>query len=748
MTIPPTSNVSPTPSRQSVRYPPDDSSNSPGSSGEGSASLPGGSSHSGSRSGQARRHSITSRGRIISITLTELLRGLKKFTDDLAAKMVRKNAYVNVDEVEHNATNIRCPAENIVTTTPWLGNGEPINCNLHANEITFKTDSPQEKSKKYIAAQSPIPKKDDEHGFFACEKFLAKAIEDKSGLFQFVSPSRKGESNYISKRSIVGQLKAKWDESGGNLVIGGRYKVTNFDPMETVLTDGTLGTHDSHFIFEVEDTRLGSDAKEFPISIVLTQAQVNFDNKLLSAKGIREASKLMDEHKLRAGTPETGPDAMVISHAGIGRNATLIVYREILGRIKNGLIPNTTQLEKEVIALIEQGRAVRGPQFVHSEEQVCELFKALQEKLPNERSSEELPIDQQPEIQGNNADKAPDLPKPKKKDAVRSIDAHGVDDIPTQSQPEVNTHPAAEVGEKEINSSTEIQQQPPDGLDVHIDSAKDAQIKSDRLMAEKMQDRNVLGDEPIKRTPAGKAFEASRFVRRRNVGGNNCLFHAIAGTQNHVKGSLSDDEMKVLRNRVANVLEKKPDNSNKPNIHYHDYCLTVLSGREPPKDMQGNPIFFNNTDGTITRHVSNAMMAEVQRQLGHIAGDKEIAQWLELEGNEDKTVVVVDEQAGSESIVTFHNGKRKTWELKKHPTLREEDVVQIIRASIATAVAEEQGGVPPSDRTQLAIFRTQGHFEAITGVNNNRVAARSKQKHLADIERQIEMANTVDISNL
>ncbi len=94
----------------------------------------------------------------------------------------------------------------------------------------------------------------------------------------------------------------------------------------------------------------------------------------------------MDEHNLRSGKKTRNrPDSMIVSHAGIGRNATLIVYREILGRLLNGSITDTDHLEREVINLIEQGRNVRGPKFVHSDEQIRELVKALQEKLPNEK---------------------------------------------------------------------------------------------------------------------------------------------------------------------------------------------------------------------------------------------------------------------------------------------------------------------------------------------------------------------------
>jgi hypothetical protein len=641
--------------------------------------------------------------------------GLKTFTQNLTVRMEHDNAYVSVDDVEHNTTAIGCPAEHRVTTTPWRDPAKLINSNLHASEITFTSGATQEKSKTYISAQSPIPKKDDADGFFACEKFLAKAIESKSGLFQFVSPSKTGGDSYISKRSIVGQLTKKWVDSEGDLTIGDRYKVMNFDPLDTASDDEDWDKKsNSHFVLKVEDTQ-GKSTPISSIAIVLTQARAEFKNKLLSTTGIKEVSALMDEHNYRAApTSRKRPDPIVISHAGIGRNATLIVYREILGRIQSDGIADIAQLEKEVITSIEQGRTARGPQFVHSDEQVCELVKALQEELKTKKSVDKPPVDQQPK------------PQPRR---------------------EANTGLAEEVeGEGAIISSTEIHQQSSEVSVQSTDLVTAAQIERDRLLTKKMQQRNVDNDASIKRSAAGKAFKASRFVLRDNAGGGNCLFHAIAGTKN--TPDLSDSEMDALRNKVAHVLEEKPDDPDNPDINYFDYCLTMLSGETPPADNHGRPV-FENSEGMETHHVSNAMMAQVQRMPGHIAGDREIAQWLALPENQNKTVVVVEALAGCESIITFQYGKREAWDLKKQiPPLSEDAAVERLRASLATALAEEARGVAPSDRTQLALYRTLGHWQAITGVNKNSAAARSEQEHLADIKRQIELARTVDISKL
>jgi hypothetical protein len=166
----------------------------------------------------------------------------------------------------------------------------------------------QENGNTYISAQSPMPKKNEPKGFFACEKFLTKAIESKSGLFQFVAPSKTGDNSHISKRSIIGQLMHAYETSGNDLRIGGRYQIKNIIPMERVDLDGGVTSDKSHFMLVVEDRMPNSTGEKSLTSIVLTQARVEFKNKLLSTTGIQAASTLMDEHNLRSGKkPEIVP---------------------------------------------------------------------------------------------------------------------------------------------------------------------------------------------------------------------------------------------------------------------------------------------------------------------------------------------------------------------------------------------------------------------------------------------------------
>ncbi|GAA4016141.1 hypothetical protein GCM10022212_09040 [Actimicrobium antarcticum] len=120
--------------------------------------------------------------------------------------------------------------------------------------------------------------------------------------------------------------------------------------------------------------------------MLITQVGLQFTNSVLKGKEIRRASALMDFHKqtqhelamaLQAKEPEqtpifpdTQPDPMAISYAGIGRNATLIAYREALARPDD-------DTDVALANIISRGRRDRGRHFVHSEAQLRELQFAV-----------------------------------------------------------------------------------------------------------------------------------------------------------------------------------------------------------------------------------------------------------------------------------------------------------------------------------------------------------------------------------
>lgn len=305
-----------------------------------------------------------------------LVAQLIKATQDLAKTFNSPNFYTsNEENVEVNATGVRCPKANIVTTEIRQEDKSLLTVNLHANRVHLTCPSPAiqtgtKTSNTYLVGQSPIPAaagQSDFHGS-GCEKFLLQGLDSGAGTFQFVSPPRLGNPNRWSSRSIISQLQRELGHNSG-LVLGGRYRV------EGPLVPINNTRSNQQYRLTVTDV---TDSANKQISIVLTQAGLNFEKKVLRAKEIREASEIMDNHRDpdKKKSPQT-IEPMVVSHAGIGRSATLVVYREISARIKDGTIRKPAVLEQALEALILQGRSARGPLFVHSNEQVQELADTL-----------------------------------------------------------------------------------------------------------------------------------------------------------------------------------------------------------------------------------------------------------------------------------------------------------------------------------------------------------------------------------
>ena len=72
---------------------------------------------------------------------------------------------------------------------------------------------------------------------------------------------------------------------------------------------------------------------------------------------------------------------MFVSTAGFGRNATLMVFHDLKRRIAEDEITTEETLDNSLKWAINTGRIMRGPRFVHSDEQVALLRRALLEVL-------------------------------------------------------------------------------------------------------------------------------------------------------------------------------------------------------------------------------------------------------------------------------------------------------------------------------------------------------------------------------
>ena len=185
--------------------------------------------------------------------------------------------------------------------------------------------------------------------------------------------------------TIIDMVRTRIETSGDNpVMLGNRYQITQLREIDQVDQKGdhkrfTLEAIDCHSI--PQKTR----------TIILTQVGLKFSNRVLQPTEIVRANALFQEHNawLEQHRPDSdGPDGsearlgpMILSHAGIGRNAVLIAYRDICKRIVEHKKIDLNSLDKLIKQAVLAGRASRGSKFLHSKEQLGALRQALVDKL-------------------------------------------------------------------------------------------------------------------------------------------------------------------------------------------------------------------------------------------------------------------------------------------------------------------------------------------------------------------------------
>lgn len=234
---------------------------------------------------------------------------------------------------------------------------------------------------EHSAGQSPA---DD------CANQLIHALDTGEGIFQFVSPRshRTGQSKY--GQSIIQLLNDMRDASSGRHPhIGGRYEIIDVEK--------SRGSYDNDDF--AEHCIVARDLETSRVSrIPVTQVGLRFDGQILQSKEIVRANVLLESHKERAaewrgtsadpvasnqiaGAIPSGP--LIISHAGIGRNAALITFNEIRRRIVDEKTVDQNNLDQVLLDVICAGRMARGPRFLHSKEQLKVVRQMLLELIPD-----------------------------------------------------------------------------------------------------------------------------------------------------------------------------------------------------------------------------------------------------------------------------------------------------------------------------------------------------------------------------
>ncbi|MBC7503288.1 MAG: hypothetical protein H7315_22750, partial [Herminiimonas sp.] len=118
--------------------------------------------------------------------------------------------------------------------------------------------------------------------------------------------------------------------------------------------------------------------------------------------------------------------------------------------------------------------------------------------------------------------------------------------------------------------------------------------------------------------------------------------------------------------------------------------------------------------------ITNKHLAYMQRQCGYYAGETELEQWLMLERNRDRMVVVIDSQTGFESITYFQRDADGESIDKERFALAElgstkSEVKHQIRAVLAD-VFTNQNAADLQQSQSVALYRTRVHWQRIVGL--------------------------------
>lgn len=290
---------------------------------------------------------------------------------------------------EMTGTNVRdllCPHHSAIKVACGLGNAAKERY-LHANRIHFRRAGLDQRSPALAtASRAPPIAGQSPQNFDLCERFLIHGLESGRGVFQFVSPCAHHDPAQSGEQTMIDQLERRIEharQTGRPLLLGGRYRVEHLALVvhpdkckkNAPGSDDVLQAGEAHVMqLIVEDLASPGSRK----SMVLTQAGLRFDDNMLRCAEIERANDMMDSHVCDRTTADSlcdVGDPMVVSYGGIGRNATLICYREALTRLHE--VSSETQVDHLLEQIVMQGRRDRGPGFIHSEAQLLELRKAV-----------------------------------------------------------------------------------------------------------------------------------------------------------------------------------------------------------------------------------------------------------------------------------------------------------------------------------------------------------------------------------
>ena len=600
--------------------------------------------------------------------LTDKVSALWKQLRD-ATNAISNFEYSDSPDVAPNDSGVCCIKSSMVCVKMDPDENAPRR-GIHANYIKIAPPidpNTPPTARVYVAGQSPNPNilsatetAISANPFLSYEKFLIQGIESRAGIFQFVSRKAHYHPEQSKEKPIIGQLLEKIASlrEDQELLIGNRYKI---QAEETLLDIGSANEVDDNKVPEYKCIHLivtDTFKKNYqPVIIPITQVGLKFTDRLLRIADIKKANSILEAHNLNISeqmvlSNQTEP--AMISYAGVGRNATLIVYREMSNRIRKKEISDESALDRTLHEIIMQGRKTRGPKFIHSDAQYNELRSALLELMTEQK-----------EVAHN---------------FTSNLSSTSLN---TKNNTNESENPHYQINDEKVTEPT-----------------------AEDLKAIKI----ARGQTGVYRSEASKQFDQTAFVLRDNFGGGNCLFHALEGTSKNP--NLDENRIKIVRDSVANVLASKPDTPLGKRGNWH--IMTTSLEQKSANDLQEFLAKYENNEpgrSGLPQEITNIELAELQRMPTYTAGDEEIQQWLELPENQGKVVKVIDGQVGFESIKTFAYQKPVQKIELRDIGVDPKVVKERIGNEIKIAAAFEKAEI--DHPSHIVLYRSVSHFQRV-----------------------------------
>lgn len=229
-----------------------------------------------------------------------------------------------------------------------------------------------------LSASDATPGKSPLENRNAGHDWLLYALQSNRGsMLQFVSRNSHVAGSNGKEVPLLTQLKAQLAKASAN---GGEVKLDEHHTLVSIDHDLDAdqwkgGQHVVGLKTATLTVKVQQNGAEAFKRITLTQVAPPFENRLLKADHLKIVHDICKDAALDLN------QTVVFSYAGVGRNATLAVYDQLMRAIENGSITTAAELEESMRELVKSGRSVHHQNFVQSDEQLAQLYAAAYRSL-------------------------------------------------------------------------------------------------------------------------------------------------------------------------------------------------------------------------------------------------------------------------------------------------------------------------------------------------------------------------------